>query len=64
MRIGIRFFTPKRYYMECFHTPRYQPNHVGVEPSNQGSSFPIVSPNQGKKHPRRIIQKQRRVQLS
>ncbi len=33
--------------MECFHTPRYHPNHVGVEHSTQGSSFPIVSPNKG-----------------
>ena len=40
--------------MECFHTPRYHPNH-GVEHSTQGSSFPIVSPNEGQEHAARII---------
>ena len=41
--------------MECFHTPRYQPNHIGTENNSQGSSLPIVNPNEGKEYPPRII---------
>ena len=41
----------RRYNMECFHTPRYQPNHIGTENNSQGSSLPIVNPNEGQEYP-------------